>query len=414
MSTPAARARRKAGRRGRALIRDNEWALPLIGAIVGTVLGFALFNVDGASGSDWAVTVSLSRATLATLVALMFTILSLSMSLTTLTLDNLSGHLSMRMLTVAASDYRSRIATSVFALAVSFIGVELYKLTDYASDELTPRIPFAVAMLLIIASGVALFWQLNYTIQSLRLDRSLTRLKRVTQRSARSDTRRFRGWGPAARPVESDAGVALLAEESSYVIEHDLEALREVAQTGQTIAIDAEVGAPVVIGEVIGWVDGPDVTASILADVWSAVDIGPGRDAGHDAGFAIRIFVDIASLALSPAVNDPYTAVQVVDQLSAVFADLARGQLGPRALSRDGDVVAWVAAPTLADHLELATEQISRYGASERQVVDSLVGLCDTVERCATSDDERTAASDRRRAVLASATGSTHYSRSDR
>ncbi len=43
------------------------------------------------------------------------------------------------------------------------------------------------------------------------------------------------------------------------------------------------------------------------------------RTIEHDPAFAIRIMVDIADLALSPAVNDPTTAVQVLDHLGDVL-----------------------------------------------------------------------------------------------
>lgn len=401
---------RRSRRRLATVIRDRQWALPLIGAAVGIALGLALFNVGRTPGGDWAITVSLARATLATLVALMFTILSLSLSLTTLTLDNVSSHFSLRMLTISVNDYRTKVATSVFALAVSFIGVELFKLTDFASDDLTPQGPFVVAVTLIVLSGIALFWQLNYTIQSLRLDRSLSRLERVIRRSANADERRFRGWTIAVPPEASDRGVPVLAAQSGYVVEMDLDVVHDAARRvhGQVV-ISRRVGDPVVAGEEIGWlaVDGTAVSEQILDDLRSAAEVEADRDVAHDVGFGIRILVDIASLALSPAVNDPYTGVQVVDKLAIVFADLAGRHLGSRALTSDGDVIAWVAAPTLADHLELATAQISRYGRSEPSVIDALVRLCDTVERCATTDVEREAAARRRLELLETASRST-------
>ena len=357
-------------RRFAAAMRDRQWALPLFGAIVGIVLGLMLFNVDRTSGGDWTITVSQSRATLAALVALMFTILSVSLSLTTLSLDNVSSHFSIRMLTVAVNDYRTKVATSVFAVAVSFIGVELFKLTDFSSDDLTPRLSFVVAVMLIVCSGVALFWQLNYTIQSLRLDRSLSRLQRAIRRTADADERRFRGWDQSSsRPAVPEPSVPLLAADSGYIVDVDLDAVRGAVESGDAqVVISGLVGDPVVVGEEIGWVSGDHksaVSSQVVDDVRSAVEVGLDRVISQDVGFGIRILVDIASLALSPAVNDPYTAVQVIDKLTIVFADLAPRRLGPRAFASDGGGVTWVAQKTLADHHELATAQISRYGASE-------------------------------------------------
>ena len=389
------RTYRTARRRLGANARESQWALPALGAVVGILLGLLLFDVDETPSDGWTITVSQARATLTSLVALMFTILSLSLSLTTIALDNVASHFSLRMLTVAVHDYRTKIATSMFALAVSYIGIELFKLTRLAADDLTPRIPFAVAVMLIVLSGVALFWQLNYTIQSLRLDRSLARLERVIRRAADSDERSSRGWSPGSLPAMTDESAPVFAERSGYVTDLDLDGLVGVAAAGQvTLVIRRGVGEAVVPGEPLGWIDaaGAAPPTSTYDEVRSAVQIEAGRDVAHDVGFGVRILVDIASLALSPAVNDPHTAVQVVNELTIVFADLAVRDLGPRSMPLDNDVVVWVAAPTLGELLALATEQISRYGVAEPSVLKALVRLCETVERLAGSDIERAAA----------------------
>lgn len=54
-----------------------------------------------------------------------------------------------------------------------------------------------------------------------------------------------------------------------------------------------------------------------------SVRIGYERTMEQDVAFGIRQLADIASKALSPAINDPYTAVQAVDHLSVLLAALA-------------------------------------------------------------------------------------------
>ena len=413
----AARVYRRSRRRLATALRENQWTLPAFGAAAGIVLGLLLFGVDENPGEPWAITVSQARTTLTSLVALMFTILSLSLSMTTLTLDNVSSHFSMRMLTVSVHDYRTKIATSVFALAVSYIGVELFKLTGLDGDTLAPRVPFAVAVLLIVCSAGALFWQLNYTIQSLRLDRSLARLERVIRRAADSYERSSSGWQPGSLPVMTDESAPVLAERSGYVTDVDLDGVVDLA-TGRevTVVIGRGVGEAVVTGETLGWIDaGPGPPPSNMFDeVRSVVEVEAGRDVSHDMSFGVRILVDIASLALSPAVNDPQTAVDVVNELAIVFADLAGRDLGPKSMTVDGDIVGWVAAPTLGELLVLATEQIGRYGSTEPSVVKALVRLCDTVERLATSEVERDAARVVRDSLVVDTTIDTIRERTDR
>lgn len=373
--------------------------LPLIGSFVGVLLGLAMYSIENTSTANWTITVSQSRATLAALVALMFTILSLSLSLSTITLDNMASHYSLRMLAIEVDDFRTKIATSVFALAVSFIGVELVKLTELPGDQLTPRASFIAAVMLIVFSGVALFWQLNYTIRSLRLDQTLSRLHRIILRTARADERRSRSWVTAPRPETDDRCSPLLADSSGYVVEIDMNAIRDTIEDSRVhVVIDRQVGTLVMKGDEMGWVVTENGSAAeyVAPDIASSVVLAGGRDTAHDVGFGIRILVDIASLALSPAVNDPYTAVQVADTLAMVFEDLTVQPLGPKERVTNAGDRAWVDRPTLADHLALATEQICRYGATEPTVVAALVRICNVVEMYAVSDDDRDMARNRR------------------
>lgn len=59
-----------------------------------------------------------------------------------------------------------------------------------------------------------------------------------------------------------------------------------------------------------------------------AIRIGFEGTLEQDAAFGIRQLVDMACKALSPAVNDPYTAIQAVDHLSVIFCALAVRPLG--------------------------------------------------------------------------------------
>ena len=76
----------------------------------------------------------------------------------------------------------------------------------------------------------------------------------------------------------------------------------------------------------------------------ASVRIGFERTLEQDAAFGIRQLVDMACKALSPAVNDPYTAVQAVDHLSVIFCALAVRPLGDYVAS-DAPDGAWSSCP---------------------------------------------------------------------
>ena len=87
----------------------------------------------------------------------------------------------------------------------------------------------------------------------------------------------------------------------------------------------------------------------------------------QDAALGIRQLVDMACKALSPAVNDPYTAVQAIDHLSVIFCALAVRPLGP-VVPLDATSGCSVVVPGrgFADYLSTMCGLIRRYGARKR------------------------------------------------
>jgi uncharacterized membrane protein len=93
------------------------------------------------------------------------------------------------------------------------------------------------------------------------------------------------------------------------------------------------------------------------------------RTIDQDPAFAIRILVDIAIRALSPAINDPTTAVQVLDRIEDLLIDLYRRRPGPSlVLGDDGVPRGRVPAPTWTEYLELGLTEIRHYGTESIQI----------------------------------------------
>ena len=116
--------------------------------------------------------------------------------------------------------------------------------------------------------------------------------------------------------------------------------------------------------------------------------IGFERTLEQDAGFGLRRLIDIACKALSPAVNDPYTAVQAIHRLAVLCARLAARPLGHLVMSAtSAGVTVIIPAPQFSDYLTTMIGLIRRYGAAEPTVAQALLRLLDT---CATVsiDDE--------------------------
>ncbi len=125
---------------------------------------------------------------------------------------------------------------------------------------------------------------------------------------------------------------------------------------------------------------------SLLAEtpLRQAIRVARERTFEQDPKYPLRLLVDIAIRALSPAINDPTTAVQAIDQIEDLLLRLGRRALDAGCVADERGALRLVfPTPTWEDYLMLAFDEIRQYGASSVQVMrrlrSALLGLADSV-----------------------------------
>jgi uncharacterized membrane protein len=161
------------------------------------------------------------------------------------------------------------------------------------------------------------------------------------------------------------------------------------------VALVPKVGDHVVAGTPIAWLwrnhGDPSEEKELHDAVHDSVRLGFERTLEQDAAFGVRQLVDIASKALSPAVNDPYTGVQAIDHLASVLAAIALRDQGDAVYPTSGATTVSVPAYDFAQYLELGCAQIRRYGAREPLIGSSLIRLLGSLAYSTTEPDRRAA-----------------------
>ena len=119
---------------------------------------------------------------------------------------------------------------------------------------------------------------------------------------------------------------------SGYVQTIDHEALVDVARrAGAVLGVTVRAGHFVLSrGEHVEVRSDSAVEERIADAIRAAFVVGPERSPAQDLEYAIRQLVEIALRALSPGINDPFTAVAVVDQLGAALEDVLARPAQPR------------------------------------------------------------------------------------
>ena len=148
--------------------------------------------------------------------------------------------------------------------------------------------------------------------------------------------------------------------------------LRQAQRSGGVIVMACAVGDTLLEGSVVLRIHGAkDKLAE--EELMRAVHLAAGRTFEQDPKYPIRLLVDIAIKALSPAINDPTTAVQAIDQIEDLLRRLARHDLDAGfARDPDGVLCVVVPVPTWDDYLTLAFDEIRQFGMSSVQVIRRL------------------------------------------
>jgi uncharacterized membrane protein len=257
----------------------------------------------------------------------------------------------------------------------SFLATFLYSLVALREvrpdrDDTSPDVTVAIALVLLGAATILFLVLLERVMDGLRPRTLYGAVAREGLRAAAAiyphtlgeqvgDDRRWSVPDPRVVPYRGRPGVIVSFEHEPL--------LRTAVGGGATLELVPGVGEFVVPGQPLFRVHGT-VGATDEA-LMRAVEIADERTIRQDPAFALRIIVDTAIRALSPAVNDPTTATNALDVLELVMRELAGRDLEASvARGPDGAVrVAW-RSPSWSDLLELAFDEIRYYGASSLQI----------------------------------------------
>jgi uncharacterized membrane protein len=152
------------------------------------------------------------------------------------------------------------------------------------------------------------------------------------------------------------------------------------------IRVPHVVGDPIVEGQLLGTVHGRG-TGVDERHLRSAIRLESSRALRHDPKYSLRLLVDIAIRALSPAINDPTTAVQCIDQIEGTLERLGNRHLDiGQVHDRAGRLRLVYRTSSWEDYVRLAFSEIILYGSAALQVQRRLqAAVRDLIERLAAS-----------------------------
>jgi uncharacterized membrane protein len=313
-----------------------------------------------------------ARVVLSTIATAILTFTGVVFSVTLVALQMASAQYSPRLL-------RSFIRRPLTKMVLSCcIGTFVYSLVVLASlgasaARTVPAAAVALAYLLVLASVLVFVLFVHGTVRSMRVTYLIEEVSRET---ARALLRAFPAAPAEVKPsLAEPVAVLPFAHRDRVLGGLDVASLVRLARRqGCVLRLRVGVGAYLVQGSPLIEVHGG--TSPAVRQVLACLSLAPVRTLYQDPAYGIRQLVDIAAKALSPAVNDPTTAVQVVDRLGGLLASVA-DRPDPSGVHVDDEGIVRLVRPVpswerLAD---LALTEVERYGAGAPQVTRRLMAL---------------------------------------
>ena len=371
----------------RQRLKSSIWVIPVAGAVLGLLLSLASVAIEDAVGFPDALDYSSSSglSILTTIIGATVGLFGFVVTVSVLVVQMSTGTFSARYMRLW---YRDRTLKAVLAVLLCTLTL---------SFTLLRHIGESVPNLGIMLAGFSL--GLGLVLFLVFLDRVMHRLRPVAvaalvARAGRKSLRDAAAFVSPPRGEETDRELAALHDRSPSL----------TLRTRRPGAIQAFDGRGLVRwairhDAVIVWrrAAGDFVSeGSGVLDVYcdppppriaehrlrGMVALGTERTIEQDPAFALRILVDIAERALSPAVNDPTTAVQVLDHLedTLVVIGTTPGGIG-RWEYRDDEGRLRMVAPAHRwdDFLTLGVTEIRQYGRGSIQVMRRLRAMLDAL-----------------------------------
>lgn len=398
-------------------LRGALWALPTVAVVLALIAGSVLAQVDIEPDSPFKPllfqgTADDARTLLIGIASTMVTVIALVLGLTVVALQLASTQFSPRLLRNFLRDRVNQVVLSVFVATFTYSTAGLYTVGVSGGERTSdfPRLAVTGALVLLFASLVMLVFFVHHLVHSIQVDEIMATVERNTLHVIRHDLPTI-GITTDPQPDPPVWAIALPAHRSGYLQTVHAEVLLATAiASDATVALASMVGDHVVAGSPLVWIwrSSPEQAPPNRSDfehaAREAVRIGFERTMEQDAAFGVRQLADIASKALSPAINDPYTAVQALQHLSVLLAELSHRPLGTQVL-RDPAGVPRVMLPgrDFAYFVDLACGQIRRYGRSEPRVMLALLRILGSTGRFCADDQTRAVLAEQVRLVLSDA-----------
>lgn len=369
-------------------VRTSFWFVPTVMGALATALAFGCLTLDQGPAGRWIARNDLgyggsaegAATMLQTIATSMITIAGVVFSLTLVCLSIASSQFGPRLLRNFMRDAVNQVVLGTFVATFLYCILVMRAVRRADEDLFVPHLSVAVGVILAVASLAVLVFFIHHVARSIQAEALIARVATELDEGIERlfPDRIGEGAADAQAAVAPAAMAPVAARRDGYVQIIDAGALLSAAHEADVVVrIAHRPGDYVMEGEPLAHVHPAGRAGDELKDrIASGFAIGSERTPAQDAAFTLMQLVDIAVRALSPSLNDPFTAVSCVDRIGSALRRLALRELPPLQRCDDEGTVRIIAPrmdfPTF---VALALDPIRRHAREEPIVLARIAAM---------------------------------------
>jgi uncharacterized membrane protein len=322
-------------------VKASYWFVPTLLTLAAFALALVTIHLDRALGAQWLQELSWfegsqpegARAQLTVIASAMIAISSTVFAITIAAVAYASGNYGPRLLNNFMNDRGNQISLGVFVATFVYNLLVLRTVksaedapapaggTAEAVSAFVPQLSMLVSGISVLVAVATLVFFLHHIPASIRIN---TVLGGIGRRLIADIEKRFPAAGGGEEPREQVGGVAVPAASVGYVEIIDFAELDEIAEkNGLIISLVIRTGDFIHPHLPVVTVSPEPANEEVTAKILNCFSLGDSRTPTQDLEFLLDELVEIGLRALSPGVNDPFTAVAALHWLAAAMAKLA-------------------------------------------------------------------------------------------
>jgi uncharacterized membrane protein len=365
-------------------IRTSLWAVPVLMIAFAVATAILAMKVRLEVGSDpvwflYSGDAKQAPAFLSALVTSMITMATLAISITMVVLTLAAQQLGPRLIRIFMGDIRTQLTLGLFTSSVVYLLLVLRGV--YGAGDDAPNLAVTIGTFFVLLSTVALLLFVHHLARSIIADTVIESVGSDIDSQAAQLLPERNGDPASVAHEPTGNGAPLRVNCHGYIQAIDTSDIVEAAtQAHAAVKLELRAGHLVLQNMIVGHVHPASAATSELAKrVENALIVGRERTPVQDLEFAVRQMVEIAVRALSPGVNDPFTAMVAIDRLTMSLARIMqRGDAQSVWCDGDGHIRLSIPASGFDGLIDVSFNMIRQNGSGSPAILIRLAdGLMD-------------------------------------